>query len=449
MRRKSDPPERSAGQPGAQERPAFRQVYDEHVDRVWWMLRALGVPEASCADATQEVYLVVYRLLPKYEPRGRIRGWLAAIAAKIAAQFRRREGRFVTSDEDPDEQAAADFDVDRELASSEEVRRVLDSVPPALSLVFILYYFEELEVDEIASHLGDPVGTVKTRLRRARAAVKAAWTRHKARERSGRAVVVPLFGTVTWRQAGKETPRLPDEVRERIWAGVQHRLGGGDGGGGAGAGGGGSVPGALGGVVAVPVRAVAAGTGLLGLLLGVVLGALWDPLHPPRPGLVVAPLGVASAVPSPAPPAQVPRETSSTPPTQSPRAVPPTSAPVAASTPPTQSPRAVPPASAPTVAASAVAPDSEVERDLIDDARARLNAGDPDGALVDLRKHAATFHGGGRRAQERETLWIAALVRAGRTGEARERLARFEALYPKSPSLGELRAALASASGAP
>jgi hypothetical protein len=45
-------------------------------------------------------------------------------------------------------------------------------------------------------------------------------------------------------------------------------------------------------------------------------------------------------------------------------------------------------------------------------------------------------------AQQREALWIAALVRAGRTSEARERFARFEAVYPGSPRLAGLRKTL-------
>ena len=73
-----------------------------------------------------------------------------------------------------------------------------------------------------------------------------------------------------------------------------------------------------------------------------------------------------------------------------------------------------------------------------------LAAGQMDVALSAVREHATIFHGGGRRAQQRETLWITALLRMGRTSEARTRFARFEALYPNSPRLDELRAALAS-----
>ena len=108
------------------------------------------------------------------------------------------------------------------------------------------------------------------------------------------------------------------------------------------------------------------------------------------------------------------------------------------------------PASAPTVAESAVAPDSDVaERFMIDRAMAELTAGRTDDALGVLKWHLERFPGG-RHAQERELLWIVvALVRAGRTSEARERFARFERTYPDHPRLGEFRSALSSAPNAP
>ncbi len=61
-----------------------------------------------------------------------------------------------------------------------------------------------------------------------------------------------------------------------------------------------------------------------------------------------------------------------------------------------------------------------------------------------MQEHATRFHGGGVRAEERETLWISALVQAGRVNDARERFARFERLYPESPRLAQFREALAA-----
>jgi hypothetical protein len=81
---------------------------------------------------------------------------------------------------------------------------------------------------------------------------------------------------------------------------------------------------------------------------------------------------------------------------------------------------------------------------MMDKAIAALAAGKPAVALAQLQQHATRFHGGGKRAQQREALWISALLRAGRNSEARGRLATFEQAYPNSPRLAEFRAALVS-----
>ena len=67
-------------------RPTFAELYAQGADYVFRTLRRMGVPEADCPDGTQEVFVVVHRRLSEYEPRERLFGWLAAIAANIAAR---------------------------------------------------------------------------------------------------------------------------------------------------------------------------------------------------------------------------------------------------------------------------------------------------------------------------------------------------------------------------
>src|SRR4051812_3082316 len=62
-------------------------IYEQYKRYVWRTLLRLGVPERYCEDAMQEVFLVVDRRLPEYEPRGRMKGWLTAIAINIARDY--------------------------------------------------------------------------------------------------------------------------------------------------------------------------------------------------------------------------------------------------------------------------------------------------------------------------------------------------------------------------
>ena len=53
----------------------FASVYREHHDRVWRCLAALGVPEPWIDDATQDVFVIVYRRFADYDGRASMRAW--------------------------------------------------------------------------------------------------------------------------------------------------------------------------------------------------------------------------------------------------------------------------------------------------------------------------------------------------------------------------------------
>jgi outer membrane protein assembly factor BamD (BamD/ComL family) len=87
--------------------------------------------------------------------------------------------------------------------------------------------------------------------------------------------------------------------------------------------------------------------------------------------------------------------------------------------------------------------DLDAERAIVADARGALARGDADAALATLGRHERQFVAG-RLSEERESLLVAALVRAGRQNEARVRAARFRALWPSSMYLPVVEEALRS-----
>ena len=72
---------------------ALADVFDQHADFVWRVLKRLGTPAAELEDALQEVFLVVARKLPSYEERGELRAWLFSIARQVASHARRAQLR--------------------------------------------------------------------------------------------------------------------------------------------------------------------------------------------------------------------------------------------------------------------------------------------------------------------------------------------------------------------
>lgn len=81
------------------------------------------------------------------------------------------------------------------------------------------------------------------------------------------------------------------------------------------------------------------------------------------------------------------------------------------------------------------------ERELIDVARSAVGRHNPDAALRALAEHAKTFPNGAL-SEEREALWVQALVTAGRNMEARTRADRFRKSYPSSMLLPAVDAAV-------
>ncbi|HWZ87623.1 MAG TPA: sigma-70 family RNA polymerase sigma factor, partial [Polyangiaceae bacterium] len=161
-----------------------RALVNDHFDFVWRLLRRLGVPEADVDDAAQQVFIVATRRMTDIA-LGRERTFLYGTALRIAATLRRnlrRRERFIESVSAETEGSAPTphDELERRRALS-----FLDTVLQALDdnerVVFVLCEIEELSAPEVASLVGIPIGTVASRLRRARQAFVAELTRLKAK----------------------------------------------------------------------------------------------------------------------------------------------------------------------------------------------------------------------------------------------------------------------------
>jgi RNA polymerase sigma-70 factor (ECF subfamily) len=163
----------------------FRAIVDENFDAVWRALRRLGVVEASADDAAQQVFLVAARRLEEIVA-GRERPYLLGVAVRVAAEVRGAEGRrrevpLEEGADFPAEQASPDDLLDEQRARA-VLGSILESMPGEMREAFVLFELEELGATEVAETLGIPVGTVASRVRRAREHVRQRLMR---RSRSG------------------------------------------------------------------------------------------------------------------------------------------------------------------------------------------------------------------------------------------------------------------------
>ena len=151
-------------------RDAFTDLMARHERRIYNVAyRMLGGAE-DARDATQEAFLSCYRNLSSFRGEAEFTTWLHRIALNACYDLLRRRRQVVSLDEEPGQTVAVPDHADRAAAAA-DVQRALLRVPPEFRAVLIMHELQDLPLEQVAETLDIPVGTVKSRLFRGRAAL--------------------------------------------------------------------------------------------------------------------------------------------------------------------------------------------------------------------------------------------------------------------------------------
>ena len=150
-------------------REAFTELFDRYYGPLYgFFRRRLASHDSTRAeDLAQETFLVVIRANSRYEPRSLVRTYLYGIALRLLAEERRRRGKDPPAPETSLEPASDDAS-DTVLW----VRQSLERLEAIDREVLMLREYEQLSYGEVAQLLRVPVNTVRSRLFRARVALK-------------------------------------------------------------------------------------------------------------------------------------------------------------------------------------------------------------------------------------------------------------------------------------
>ncbi|MCL2466764.1 MAG: RNA polymerase sigma factor SigE [Micrococcales bacterium] len=160
--------------------PSWEQIVTEHSVRVYRLAYRLTGNRQDAEDLTQETFLRVFRSLHTYSP-GTFEGWLHRITTNLFLDSTRRrskvhlelmgddaDGFTAQSPEESPERRYEHQNLD------DDVQRALDALPPSYRAAVVLADIEQLSYEEIAVTLGVKLGTVRSRIHRARAQLRVA-----------------------------------------------------------------------------------------------------------------------------------------------------------------------------------------------------------------------------------------------------------------------------------
>jgi RNA polymerase sigma-70 factor, ECF subfamily len=152
-------------------------VHKRHGEFVWRTLHRMGVRAPHVEDVYQEVFLVVHRRLHTFHGQCALTTWLYEICFRVAAGYRRK-AHFKREELVPDWSemdgslpGPAAASPERQLQAARQVRQLehlLDELPLEYRVVFVMFELEGMSSEQIAESVGAPLGTVYSRLYRAR-----------------------------------------------------------------------------------------------------------------------------------------------------------------------------------------------------------------------------------------------------------------------------------------
>ena len=159
---------------------AYADLMQRYKDAIYFMALKMVNNKEDAMDLTVETFGKAFEKLDKYQPSHAFSTWLFRVATNTCIDFIRKKKLHTLSlngimDDDGDErplQIKADVLNPEESwiknQQTQELRSLINSLPPRYNRLITLRYFDELSYEEIAQQLDLPIGTVKGQLFKAR-----------------------------------------------------------------------------------------------------------------------------------------------------------------------------------------------------------------------------------------------------------------------------------------
>jgi RNA polymerase sigma-70 factor, ECF subfamily len=164
---------------------ALADFYDRYCRLVYSVAFQVLGDAQQAEEVVQDVYIQVWNKADTYDPsQGKVTTWITSITRHRAIDHYRRidvraEGHSVSWDDCCTESPDDDGQIEPDMIHSEQRRMViqaLSELPADQKAAIALVYFRGMTQQEIASHLNEPLGTIKTRIRLGLQKLRASFT---------------------------------------------------------------------------------------------------------------------------------------------------------------------------------------------------------------------------------------------------------------------------------
>lgn len=150
------------------DRRAFAQLIERHHPQVLATCRRMTCEPETAAEAAQEAVVHALLGLDRLRDDARFGAWLTGIALNVCRRALRERGRAPSSLDELAAQAPGPPELAERAALAARVREAIAALPPGQRRAVVLFYLAGLTHAEVAGHLATRVGSVKTRLHKAR-----------------------------------------------------------------------------------------------------------------------------------------------------------------------------------------------------------------------------------------------------------------------------------------
>jgi len=163
---------------------AFELLVAKYQRKIFRLLSRLIRDAAEIEDVAQEAFIKAYRALPNFRGESAFYTWLYRIAINTAKNYLVAQGRRAPTTTETDIDEAENFDEGDQLRDvntpdsmllskqvGEAVNRAIERLPEDLRTAIVLRELEGLSYEEIAETMNCPIGTVRSRIFRAREAI--------------------------------------------------------------------------------------------------------------------------------------------------------------------------------------------------------------------------------------------------------------------------------------